>query len=71
MSDPACDIGRNKWKCYGKSEGPYDKTLDHFGAGFGRVGGASDAASARDAGEEVFPLVEAALRERAYTTPGF
>jgi hypothetical protein len=56
---------------YGKSEGSYDETLDHFGAGFGGVGRAPDAAPARDAREEVFPLVKAALRQRSYTAPGF
>ena len=70
MSDPARDTGRVTTERYGKSKSPYDQTRHHFGAGFGGVGGAPDGAPARDAREEVLPLVEAALRERPYTTPG-
>ena len=71
MSDPVGDIERViNGNGYGKNKGPYAKTFDHFGAGFGGAGRELDAAPARDAREEVFSLVETALRERPYITPG-
>jgi hypothetical protein len=71
MSDPARDTKRAiNGNGYGKSKGSYDETLDHFGAGFGGAGWTLDSTSARDAREEVLPLVEAALRERPYITSG-